>query len=263
MSTAINPTRIVVIGGSFGGMAAVSDLAKQAKKLKLEIILVEPRDHQFYVPAFPRAVALPGFAEKCFIPFGNAPAFKSQGARHERARAQSVYTDRVVLDDGRELPYDYLVIATGSNATFPSKVATDSVEEGINQYKQLLETVKASNKIVIVGGGAAGVEIAGEISQHQPNKQITLVSADDKLIAYPKELSDKLRDKVLKKLKNHGINVLLGRRVELSEEARRNGFVAGQQTWRLDNGETIEADLLVSHHTALESPVYVRLTLLF
>ncbi len=44
------------------------------------------------------------------------------------------------------------------------------------------ERLKAAKSVLIVGGGAVGVEVAGEIASVLPDKQVTLVHSRDKLL---------------------------------------------------------------------------------
>ncbi|RKP08425.1 hypothetical protein THASP1DRAFT_29765 [Thamnocephalis sphaerospora] len=248
-------TRVLVVGGSFAGVGALTELAKHANALNLDVTLVEPRDHHFHNIAFLRAVAQPGFAEKCFIPLANAPFLRGDSVHHERSRVREAHVDRIVLEDGRELSYDYLVLATGSRYGVPSKVNTDVVEEGVAALKEALAAVQKAKRIVVVGGGAVGIELAGELKQNYPDSTVTIVSAENQLLANPPALADKLRAKLLAKLTAFGVHVVLGRRITLTAEQRAAGYVAGEHAWELDNGETIEADLLFSAtgHTGLNT----------
>ncbi|KAI9596406.1 hypothetical protein BDF19DRAFT_438983 [Syncephalis fuscata] len=245
-------TRIVVVGGAYAGIAVLSALANTSKKLNLKLTLVEPRDHFHQNMAFVRAATQKGFAEKCFVPMENAAFFKDGTVKHERARVSKALSDRVVLDDGREIAFDYLVLATGSRFGVPGRPAGDSVEEVTQKLTAAREAVEKARRILIVGGGPVGIELAGEIKD-LPNKEVTLVS--NGLLSGMPAVSDKLRHKLSSKMKARDIKVIDQQRVTVTAEEREIGYVAETRGWKLSNGETIEADLMFActAHTGLNT----------
>ena len=72
------------------------------------------------------------------------------------------------------VPYTELVIATGSGGPFPGKC--DSLECSSSKLAQLYKDftceVQKAEEIVIVGGGAVGVEMSGEIRDSFPDKKV-------------------------------------------------------------------------------------------
>ncbi len=68
--------------------------------------------------------------------------------------------------------------------------------------------LKDARKVVIIGGGATGVEQAGEVAHYYPDKQVTIIHSKDHLI------NDKVNSNFQKRLssvlKNYNIKVLLG-----------------------------------------------------
>lgn len=44
-------------------------------------------------------------------------------------------------------------------------------------YERINEQIKAAKNIVIVGGGPVGVEMAAEVKEHFPDKQVTIVTS--------------------------------------------------------------------------------------
>lgn len=72
-----------------------------------------------------------------------------------------------------------------------------------------------SEKIVVIGGGAVGVELVGELAADYPNKKVTLMHNREQI------LDDRLSQKMLKKirdgLKALKVETVLGERVDLDE----------------------------------------------
>ena len=106
-----------------------------------------------------------------------------------------------------ELNFDYLVCATGIiMPTFTPEPGQDPAERRLeieNLRKVLSDPTK---RIVIAGGGAVGVEIAGDILDAGNNK-ITLITPSDRLLP---DQPEKYSKKALDQLKGRGVTVLFG-----------------------------------------------------
>ncbi len=103
--------RVVVLGGGFGGLEAAFDLRKLAGD-KTDITIVSDQDHFLFKP---NSIYVPfGLdPEKLRVPLERPAARKRIGL--VQARARGIDPDaRRVHTDGRVLPYDFLVVATGS-----------------------------------------------------------------------------------------------------------------------------------------------------
>ncbi len=105
------PARVVVLGGGFGGLEAAFDLRRLAGD-RVQITLVSDQDHFLFKP------------NSIYVPFGLDPArlrvplarpAARRGIELVRGRAHEIDPDaRQVAVDGRRVPYDFLVVATGS-----------------------------------------------------------------------------------------------------------------------------------------------------
>jgi sulfide:quinone oxidoreductase len=125
--------RIVVLGGGFGGLEAAF-YAKMRLGERAYITLVSDHDHFLFKP------------NTIYIPFGLAPdRLKVPLARPAQARGIEFVQGRAheidpgakkVRADGREIPYDYLVIATGAGMRA-------SEVPGLEEYAQTIWTPEA------------------------------------------------------------------------------------------------------------------------
>ncbi|RPI72727.1 MAG: NAD(P)/FAD-dependent oxidoreductase, partial [Ignavibacteriales bacterium] len=91
----------------------------------------------------------------------------------------------LLLSNGNEVHYEKLVIATGSVAVMPpiqgaEKSGVLLVEKRRDYLENLKSKIAASEKIIILGGGYIGVEVADELLDLQ--KDITIVEMKDTLI---------------------------------------------------------------------------------
>ena len=156
--------------------------------------------------------------------------------------------EKTVHVAGRDEPvkYDYLVLATGSQVPFPGKVPLKLLEKGPEEvaqvFKACFEKVQAAEHIAIVGAGAVGLELAGEIVVEMPEKKVTVIHAKDQVL--DENLPDNFRAIAFKKYSQYGVNFVLGTKVDLSEIAMGHDVttVAGPTTLKTDNGQSINAD---------------------
>lgn len=194
--------RIAIVGGGYIG----ADLAKSLDETA-DVTLIEPRSHFVHAPAMIRAVVDPSLTDRALIPYDRL----LKNGRVLRARASGIDADGVTLDDGQRVEADYIVVATGSSNATPFKPAGDDIE-GLQQANQRIhQQVKDARTIGIVGAGAVGTELAGEIAHAMPDKKITLISDQDRL--FP-TMPDNLGHALARKLRDAGVTLLFGKRAE-------------------------------------------------
>lgn len=171
---------IVVIGASFAGHYAARILARSLPPdSKYRVVVVEPNSHFQFTWVLPRFCVIPGGHEhKAFVPYGKY-ADAADGALHWiKDRAARITESEVVLQDGAEsIPYDHLVIATGAavQSGLPSRVNNTEKAEGVRLLQVMQQRIAQADTVVVVGGGAAGVEVATDAKSLYPEKRIILV----------------------------------------------------------------------------------------
>ena len=113
----------------------------------------------------PRFAVVPGHEQKAFIPYSGVFENATGGSNHAvvQARVTDVQTDTVAIDrqfEGKSLiPFEYLVIATGTRLTQPSGMPSDDKTECVNYLRSHQTQAQKAKSIVLVGGGAVGVQI--------------------------------------------------------------------------------------------------------
>lgn len=70
--------------------------------------------------------------------------------------------------------------------------------------------VKKAKSVTVVGGGAAGVELASEIASEYPSTQVTLIHSRQQLVDYPK-VTPQFQERLLEILKRFNIKLVLGK----------------------------------------------------
>jgi len=199
--------KVIVIGGGPGGVRVCLNLQD-----KFDVTLVEPRDAFYFVIGFPRALVEPGFGQRLLWPYGEL--FQGGRTKVVRQRAESINaaTNELTLADGTVLPFDFAVIAVGSQNRAALK--SDALLERIAvlaAIEALAARVRVARRVVVIGGGAVGLESAGEIASAQPNTKVILVHRGKRPLEHAKSLpgvptfSDKFfaqLDETLKQLPN-------------------------------------------------------------
>ena len=109
--------RIIVLGGGLGGTIATYEIAEEVRG-RASVMLVSDRDRFSFTPSNPWVAV--GWREPAAIQVELAPIMKRKGIGFTSAGAKKVRADKslVELNDGQELSYDYLVIATGPELAF-------------------------------------------------------------------------------------------------------------------------------------------------
>lgn len=211
-------TRVVVLGGGAAGFSVIHGLSGKVSSLTL----VDPLDRAFHNIGAPRAM-VEATEDKLFIPFAKATA--GGRATHVRGAASSVdtvgrtVTVRLTGSEAEQvLPYDVLVIATGTSSSAPSKALSVHSGDAMAALRAMREALADAKRVVIVGGGPVGVEVAGELASadaakaagskrevHLFHRGAALLSAAD-----GGNLPDAFREKVRLALQAAGVAVHLG-----------------------------------------------------
>jgi NADH dehydrogenase len=233
-----NP-KIVIIGAGFGGIT----IAKSLKNKPVEVLLIDQHNYHNFQPLMyqiatgglePDSIAYP--VRRIFRDQKNI-SFRMAKVEKFNAENQNLHTS---IGD---IAYDYLVIATGSTNNFfnfepvKNKLLTlKSIPDALNMRSyiyQNLEKALANQKeesidrlmnVAIVGGGPAGIELAGALSEMKhyvlpkdfPDLDFTKLQIHlyEMAPALLSAMSKQASDKTLIYLKKLGIQVYLNAKVE-------------------------------------------------
>lgn len=141
---------------------------------------------------------LPSHEHKAFIPYTAAFASAPNPAQHVvvKARVDSLKSDHVLLDrewqGSKKLPFEYLVVATGTRLQEPGTMTDDDKPLSVKYFQSYQKRVGAASSIIVVGGGAVGVQMATDLKELYPEKEVTLVHSRDQLMPVYHEALDKI-----------------------------------------------------------------------
>ncbi|KAL2842931.1 hypothetical protein BJY01DRAFT_235855 [Aspergillus pseudoustus] len=238
-----DPKHIVVIGGSFAGYQLVKRLT-QTVPSGYTVVWIEKNSHLNYVFAFPRFSVVSGFESSAFIPYAAVESGAPRGAlRRVQGAVGRVEKDKgnVVLEGGDEIPFEYLVLATGSTQPLPVQVSATERADACKELQGVQELIKGSQRIGVLGGGAVGVELASDIKDFYPDKDVTLVHSRGALLH---RFGPRLQEHTLTALRDElGVRVLLGERPVLP--AQGGTSMARDAKLVFKDGREEEFDLVI------------------
>lgn len=220
-------TRVLIIGGGFAGLRATRLLRKKWRKI--DVTLVTDSTTFRYCPALYRSAT--GFRmRESVIPISQITRnYLNLNLVHQKVN----YIDRakktVTLADGKELEYDYIIIAVGVVTSYFNIPGLEensfSIKspEGLQKlkthlHKTLNDTGAPDTNYVVVGGGPTGVELSAALGtylrdickKHKTKKHaihLELVEGAPRVLPVLNEKASKLTAKHLRKL---GIKLILG-----------------------------------------------------
>lgn len=233
---------IIILGAGFAGWRVALELAKKKNQLpNHEIILVEKRDVHMYTPdLYEIATAYTKeISETCLTELSDSVAAKittmigNKPIKFVRDKVVDLIPSKktIVLGGGQKLKYDKLAIALGSVSNYYDIPGMERFSYPLKTVKHALaihcdldhcfqhlwkKGTKKEVHLVVGGGGATGVEFAGELSgcienlckkyKYPRSKvKITLVQAIGELIGVSPAFSRKIEGR----LRRHGVEVLL------------------------------------------------------
>lgn len=196
---------VTIYGAGIAGMQLAKALSGKA-----DVTVVSPIDY-FEVPmAMPRLFVDPAFADAAIVPLSqfsdNITFFQGKLASFD-GKSGTVETSKGAVT----LTSDISVLATGSRyANSITRAQTGSTADRIAEIKRHNATLQSAKRVLIVGGGPIGVELAGEISEDYPTISVTVIEASDSLLT---GTSRKVAAHAQKVLEARGVSFIKGEKV--------------------------------------------------
>lgn len=263
--------RVCVLGGGFGGLYTAIKLESLIwpKGSKPQVTLIDQSERFVFKPLLYELVTgaaseeevAPSF-NRLLAPFpvtfiqGRVAAVQPEAVREDGG---SMGGGMVLLSDGVSIPYDWLVLALGSETNTFGVLGVKELALPFSTYDDALKVISRLEvleanvmhpEVVVVGGGYAGVEIAAVIADRLGGRaRIKLLTAGHDILETG---TDGLRRAAREALSDKGISVLKGARVTEIVRAAAAPEADADLTKRLvyliDQGgqqEILEADLVV------------------
>src|SRR5580692_8802528 len=174
-------TKVVIVGGGFGGLNA----AKSLKKAKLDILVIDKTNHHLFQPLLyevataalsPGEIATP--LRETLRDQKNTTVIMGEVASIDKQSKQ------ITLSNGHAITFDYLIVATGARHSYFGNDRWETFAPGLKTIsdalkirEQVLISFEKAERVdsiaeaskylnfVIIGGGPTGVEMAGAIAE--------------------------------------------------------------------------------------------------
>jgi NADPH-dependent 2,4-dienoyl-CoA reductase/sulfur reductase-like enzyme len=229
--------RVLIVGGSLAGLHAGETLRREGFDGELVILSAEPHRPYDRPPLSKELLRGEMSAQDIALPVTDQ--LDAEWVLGDPAVELRVPSRSVLTHSGRELPFDGLVIATGS---VPRRLPMlDPDREGVMELRTLDDALALRTAlsvrphVTLIGCGFIGVEVA--CAARVAGASVSVVSLDPPLIVGdPSGLVAGVCERFLV---DHGVSLHIGRQV-----ARLDGSASD---WRLalDDGTTIETQLVV------------------
>lgn len=176
--------RIVIIGGSFAGIYAAISLRKSCPDS--EIILLEKQDKIGFIPSGLNLLLKKQFTSKEQLYWLTKEELQALYAIDVQVRTEvvslEIATKTVFIQNGRQLTFDTLVIATGSSQQFKNGNKSTQIRsvKDIHLKESLEQSLAKAQKIAVIGAGQVGLEIAEGLYHQQ--KEIHLYESRPTLL---------------------------------------------------------------------------------
>jgi NADH dehydrogenase len=240
----MEPPQVVIVGAGFAGLEA----ARALRRAPVRVTVVDRRNHHLFQPLLYQV------ATAALNPADIAAPIRHVLRRQRNAEVvlgavTSVDPARRVvrLDDGAEIPYDFLVLATGATHSYlghgewaPLAPGLKTIEDAVEIRRRVLLAFELAERepdearrrallaFVIVGAGPTGVELAGALAEiatrtltrdfrhiRPESARVVLVEAAPRVLpAYPERLSEAAREQ----LARLGVEVRTGAKVTAIDE---------------------------------------------
>lgn len=148
---------------------------------------------------------------------------------------------QVRLAGGDTVPYDKLLIATGSHPVVPPLPGVD--REGVHtcwtleDSRHIIERAKEGARVVLIGAGFIGCIILESLVMR--NTRLTVIEQQNRMV--PRMMDDRAGGLIKKWCQDKGVTVHTSTTVESVDEGRDGHPLAV----RMDNGESAQADLVI------------------
>ena len=237
-------SKIVVIGGGFGGLSFL----KKARKSNNEFTLIDKTNHHLFQPLLYQVATAVLSPADITVPIRNL--FKNDNnVKITLGEVVDIRRDnkQVVLKNEDVIDYDQLIISTGASYSYFGNDEWGKFSNGLKNINDALDIrdkiLKAFEKaenvtdkkkqkkylnFVVIGGGPTGVEVAGSIAEiafkdinkeyrnfNSNDSNVYLIEAGSNILP---SYSSKLSNKASKYLKKMGVEIKINEKVEDIED---------------------------------------------
>ncbi|KAK6216507.1 hypothetical protein LQW54_003513 [Pestalotiopsis sp. IQ-011] len=254
--TAAKPYKVFVAGGCYSGLSAAIHLIERCDSrtdnpIHVSVTIVDERDGFYHLIGSPLALSDKKYAEKAWVEYKDVKILQRpdvefvQGSVVKVDTAAKTATIRENKDQHeRTQTYDFFIGATGFRRVWPVvPTALSRKAYLIEAHRHIDAVTGSSDPVLVVGGGAVGIEMAAELKTVQPNVKVVLAHSREKLLS-AEPLPDMVKDCALELTRAAGVEVLMEHRLA-GQTLTKNA--AGQDAYAVEfeNGHKMTASAVV------------------
>ncbi|MEO5691011.1 MAG: FAD-dependent oxidoreductase [Candidatus Saccharimonadales bacterium] len=225
-------TKVVIVGGGFGGVKAALELAKTPD---IDVTLISDRDHFTYYPSL-YAVATGGSNRQSFVPLSKI--FDHTSVKIVVDSIEGYEPQRKLVRGAQgEYSFDKVIFALGVVTSYFGIKGLDTYSFGIKSVKEIeafrkhihdemVSDHKIDKQYVVVGAGPTGVELSASLAHHiqhiasahhirHSKIRIKLVEAAPRVLP---RMSEDASYMVHKRLIDLGVDVMVNETVEWQDD---------------------------------------------
>ncbi|KAM9904877.1 hypothetical protein OXX79_002487 [Metschnikowia pulcherrima] len=255
-------SNVLIVGGAYAGLSALvamkNHLRERSKLQKISVTIVEPKAGLLNILGVPRAIVDTEFAKTQFVPLEKLEDVDFdclisnddfvidtlgkcvkpnnndyieityvQGSITElKSKAATYHLNNDTKTTGT-IEFNYAVIAAGRNRHWPTSPIAHNYESYMDEMVDFRQKVDSCQKIGVIGAGAVGIEIAGDIKNKCPEKEVYLIHPHEKFP--PEPLPDNFKELTKNSLERGGVKVMTGYRVKSESKEHELEFTNGEK----------------------------------
>lgn len=227
--------KYVIIGGGVASLGCIDGIRK--KDSEGEITLICGENFLPYArPLISYYLENKTTAEKMIL--RSEDFYKSQNVCIKKdVHAEKIEDNRVVCDNGEKIPFDELLVATGSSPFVPPFEGLDKVKKKfsfmtMSDALALEQAITPDSRVLIIGAGLIGLKCAEGLKGKV--KEITVCDLADRVLS--SILDNECAGLIAKKLTDNGIKLMLSDSAESFSE----------NSAKMKSGKTVDFDVLVT-----------------
>ncbi|TDV96659.1 rubredoxin-NAD+ reductase [Halomonas alkaliantarctica] len=234
---------LVIIGTGMAGVGLARVLRRLGDQRSITLVSADSGDDYskpLLSTGFAKGLEPEKLAQRSASDLGEE--LNAQMVIHTQVDELDVDNQAVLLEDGRVLGYDTLVLATGAAPRLPFSIEPSLASRcftinDLDDYRRFHTALgHGPAQVAIIGAGLVGCEFANDL--HAGGHHVSIIAPEGNLL--PRLLPPPLGNALGDAFSEAGIHLHLGRSIDSIAAENGEDIVL-----RLDNGDTVSADLVL------------------
>lgn len=228
-------SKYVIIGNSAAAIGTIEGI--RSVDTEGTITLISDEKHHTYSRPLISYYLLGAVEEKKML-YRDKDFYKKNGVETKLGvRAAKIGKNSVILESGEEVPFEKLMVATGSKPFVPPMEGYDTVKNSftfmtLDSVKEIKKKLHKTSRVLIIGAGLIGLKAAEAVEGTV--KELTVIDLADRILP---SILDADAGKIMQKhIEEKGTKIILGTSVKKFEG----------NTAELTNGEKLDFDILIT-----------------